>query len=554
MGALSLLTGATARLASAARFDEIVDTVVQEIVKLGFGGVWLAVLDDQTGALSTLKDLVDGVETTYKAPVVIDVRTPLGLGFLERRMVNVTDPGSLVVVDSEDDQVPPGKLMLRRPVYDRLRGRPFAIGPLLGSRGQSVGALGLSWYLGGQTIPDGLFAQGLLRELIDHLGIAIERAAHVAQLDAKLTRAEAARVGDARLKAIGELAAAVAHDLNNLCGIALLAVGVGLRSPADAFDVLPRIERANRAIGDLVARLQRIARPSIEVEAADLKQIVDDILVMVKPILREQSIEVEVELPALPPVRCEAVLVHQVLLNLLLNAHDALSVTETPQRRIAIRAEHDDDVVRLVVADNGPGIAPEMFGRLFQPFNTTKTGGHLGLGLAAARTSLSSFGGQIEGRNAPIGGAEFEITLLAASPGVIESGTPPRPLPAVADRPRHARILAVDDDPDVVYIIRAFLEPLGYELATATDPIQAIAAAKSEAFDLVLCDIGLPRQSGVDVCRLLRETGYQGKLVLMTGWDTHALTADQRAPAWDTLLKKPFVCTDLVNVIDTLLA
>lgn len=527
--------------------------MVQEIVKLGFGAVWLAVLDDETGTLSTLKDVVDGVDTSYKTPVAIDPRTPLGLGFAERRIINVAEPGSLFVLESEDDAVPPGTLMLRRPIYDRLRGRPFATGPLLGSRGQPVGSLGLSSYLGGQTIPDGLFAHGLLRELIDHLGIAIERAVHVAQLDAKLSRAQAAMVGDARLKAIGELAAAVAHDLNNLCGIALLAVGVGQRSPADAFDVLPRIERANRAIGDLVARLQRIARPSVESQAADLHQIVDDILIMVKPILREQSIEVEVDLPPVPPVRCEAVLVHQVLLNLLLNAHDALAGTATPERRIAIRVSHDDELVRLVVADNGPGIAPEMFARLFQPFNTTKSSGHLGLGLAAARASLSSVGGQIEGRNAATG-AEFEITLVAAPPGTAESRTPPRPLPAVAERARNARILAVDDDPDVVYIIRAFLEPLGYELATATDPAQAIAAAKSQPFDLVLCDIGLPKQSGLDVCRLLREAGYKGKLVLMTGWDTHTLTSDQRAAACDTLLKKPFVCTDLVHVIDTLLA
>src|SRR3569832_303838 len=112
MGPLSLLTGVTARLASAARFDEIVDTVVQEIVKLGFGAVWLAVLDEKTGGLSTLKDVIDGVDSSYKTPVAIDPRTPLGLGFAERRMINVSDPSSLLVLESEDQQVPPGRLGL----------------------------------------------------------------------------------------------------------------------------------------------------------------------------------------------------------------------------------------------------------------------------------------------------------------------------------------------------------------------------------------------------------------------------------------------------------
>jgi len=553
MGAFDLLTGVTARLASTARLDEIVDTVVHEIVHLGFRGVWIAVLNEDGSALTTLKDVVDGVESTYKAPVILDVRTPLGVGFRERRMVNVVDPGALHVLDRDDDQVPPGKLVLRRAVFDRLRGRPFASGPLLGSRGQPVGALGLSSYHGGQPIPDTMFAPGLLRVLIDHLGFAIERAVHVAQLDAKLSKAQAAMVSDARFKAIGELAAAVAHDLNNLCGVASLAVSVGSRSPSDAFDVMPRIERAVRAFGDLVSRLQRIARPSAEAQVADLGQVIDDILIMVKPILREHAIEVEVDLPAVPPVRCEPVLLHQVLLNLLLNAHDALG-SASGQRRITVRVRSDEDLVQVTVADNGPGIAPAVLARLFQPLTTTKSGAHLGLGLAAARSALKTFGGQIDGRNPPGGGAEFEVTLAAASPGELEHSTPPRPVPAVADHARHARILAVDDDPDVVDIIQAYLEPLGYELSTATSAAQALAAATSQPFDLVLCDIGLPKQSGLDVCRLLRDAGYRGKLVLMTGWDTHALDAERRSGTCDTLLKKPFAGTDLIHVIDTLLA
>ena len=553
MGAFDLLTGVTARLASTARLDEIVDTVVHEIVHLGFRGVWIAVLNEDGSALTTLKDVVDGVESTYKAPVILDVRTPLGVGFRERRMVNVVDPGALHVLERDDDQVPPGKLVLRRAVFDRLRGRPFASGPLLGSRGQPVGALGLSSYHGGQPIPDTMFAPGLLRVLIDHLGFAIERAVHVAQLDAKLSKAQAAMVSDARFKAIGELAAAVAHDLNNLCGVASLAVSVGSRSPSDAFDVMPRIERAVRAFGDLVSRLQRITRPSAEARVADLGQVIDDILIMVKPILREHAIEVEVDLPAVPPVRCEPVLLHQVLLNLLLNAHDALG-SASGQRRITVRVRSDEDLVQVTVADNGPGIAPAVLARLFQPLTTTKSGAHLGLGLAAARSALKTFGGQIDGRNPPGGGAEFEVTLAAASPGELEHSTPPRPVPAVADHARHARILAVDDDPDVVDIIQAYLEPLGYELSTATSAAQALAAATSQPFDLVLCDIGLPKQSGLDVCRLLRDAGYRGKLVLMTGWDTHALDAERRSGTCDTLLKKPFAGTDLIHVIDTLLA
>jgi signal transduction histidine kinase len=557
MGAFDLLAGLTARLASTARLDEIVDVTALEIAKLGFGAVWIAVLDEPSGSLSTLKQLVDGADITHEMPTsfALDLHSRIGHGPGDHRMLNVTDPESVHVVES-GSEAPPDKLALPRALHDHMRGRPSAWGSLLGSRGQSVGALGLSSYRGKQPIPDAVLSHGLLRAFMDHLGIAMERALLVGRaerLDASLTKAQAVIAADARIKAVGELATAVAHDLNNLAGIALLAVGVGLRSPADAVDALPRIERANRAIGDLVARLQRIARPSTgEPEAANLPRIVDDILMMVRPILREHSIEIEADLPVVPPVVCDPVLIHQVVLNLVLNAQDALAGVSVDRRHIKVRVRDDAGVVRLTIADTGPGIAPDAFARLFQPFVTTKGGAHLGLGLAAAHAALEQFGAQLGARNDPTGGAVFEVTFVAAA--LAPDAQPPLPPAAPIEAPRPARILAVDDDPDVVYVIRAYLEPLGYEVSTATGPAQAIAAASSQVFDLVLCDIGMPKQSGLDVCHALRSHGYRGKLVLMTGWETEALGADQRAAECDTMLKKPFVGTDLIRVIGSLLA
>ncbi|HEX7838052.1 MAG TPA: response regulator, partial [Kofleriaceae bacterium] len=118
---------------------------------------------------------------------------------------------------------------------------------------------------------------------------------------------------------------------------------------------------------------------------------------------------------------------------------------------------------------------------------------------------------------------------------------------------RRARILAIDDDDDVVYIIRAYLEPHGHAVATATSSEQALEIAAAQAFDLVLCDIGMPKQNGIDVCRSLRGGGYLGKLVLMTGYDHYALSDEQRAPECDALLKKPFVGGELIRLIESLL-
>lgn len=497
MGDLDLLAAVTTRLASVVRLDDVVEVATRTAIDLGFSGAWLSVLDEQ----GATQPLTQGQEASVET---------------------ARETRSL---------------------------------PLQGSRKQTIGRIRLASERGAAALSDSAVAQGVVRAFLDHVGLALERALQVGQLETRLDRAQTAITDDARLKAIGELAASAAHDLNNLSGIALLAVSVGMRSASEAFDALPRIERANRAIGDLVARLQRIARPpSAESEAADLKQVIDDLLIMAAPVLREQLIEVATELPAVPLVRCDPVLVHQVLLNLLLNASDALGEVAGRSRTIMIRVSHDDAAIRVRVSDNGPGLPPDVLARLFQPFMTTKSRGHLGLGLAAAKTALGSYGATLDARNAPTGGAVFEVAFAAAALGVPPHATPARPLPMVPDRPRRARILAVDDDPDVVYIIRAFLEPLGYELATATGSAQALAAASEQEFDLVLCDIGLPKQSGLDVCRQLRAAGFQGKLVLMTGWDTHALSSDERAAECDTLLKKPFVGSDLIQVIDTLLA
>jgi signal transduction histidine kinase/CheY-like chemotaxis protein len=558
MGPFDVLAELTGRLASTTRLDDVVDLALHEIARLGFDAVWMAVIDEQTGNLATLKAMIDGVEATHVMPKLFipDVRQPLGRGFRERRAINITDPGSLHIIERDDDPVPPGKLALPRASLDRTHGHPFACCPLLGSQGEPVGAVCVSSYHGGQPIPDAMLSHGVLRAIIDLLAIAMERALQaerIERLNACLVKAQAAIARDARVKTVGELAAAVAHDLNNLSGIALLAASVGSRSAADAVDTMPRIERAIRAIGDLVARLQRIARrPSGDGEAANLTQIVDDIVVMVKPLLREQSIEIEAELPAVPPVRCDPVLIHQVVLNLVINARDALVAVPSDRRRIKLRVHDDGGVVRLIVADTGPGIAAEVFAHLFEPFFTTKRAGHFGLGLASGQAALAQYGAQLDAHNASAGGAVFELTLMAAPSQLAPGAAPPRPGPIM--RSRSARILAVDDDTDVVEFIVAYLEPFGYEVSTATTSARALELARSQDFDLVLCDVGMPKQSGIEVARELRAGGYRGKLVLMTGWDTPTLSSDARAADCDQLLKKPFVGTELVDVLDALLA
>jgi signal transduction histidine kinase/CheY-like chemotaxis protein len=555
----NILARMTARLSSTARLDEIVDTVLEQIVELGFGAVWMASLDESTGMLRTLKEVIDGVDTTHEMPEiwVADLRQPVGHGFRERRLINIVDPESLYIIERDDDQIPLGKLALPRVIYEHLRGHPFACGPVLGSRGQPVGAVGLSSYLGNQPIPDEILEGGLLRAFLDHLGIAMERAANITKLErlnADLVKAQATIATDARIKAVGELAAAVAHDLNNLSGVALMAISVGERSPADAYQVLPRIARANRAIGELVARLQRVARTGAAHDpgqVADPQQIVDDVLALVSPVLRERGVELEQDLPPVSPVRADPVLIHQIALNLVLNAQEAMQSVSAYQRRLRVSLREVGDEVVLTVADTGPGIAPEVLSQLFQSFVTTKPG-HAGLGLAAAHASLKHFGGRIEGRNKPDGGAVFEVTLVRAP----EARVAPVAAARASERSaqRSGKILVVDDDPDIVTVVCAFLEPLGYEVTTASSADQAIELAAAKPFDIVICDVGMPQRNGLEAAEMLQRSGFRGKLVLMTGWDSTGIRNDRRAAEADLILAKPFLGAELLEAIDSLLA
>src|SRR5262249_34687492 len=115
-GPFELLAGLTARLASTAELDEIVDTGLAEIVHLGFGAVWMAALDDASGHLLTIKEVIEGVDTTHEMPRIfmLDMRQPIGHGFRERRMINIADPDALYIIDDDAAQVPEGRLALPR--------------------------------------------------------------------------------------------------------------------------------------------------------------------------------------------------------------------------------------------------------------------------------------------------------------------------------------------------------------------------------------------------------------------------------------------------------
>jgi signal transduction histidine kinase len=552
--AFHLLAKMTSRLASMADLDDIATLVSDEIAALGFGAIWIAVLDEPTGHLITVRELIDGRDTTHEMPriSILDMRQPIGHGFRERRMINIQRPESLMIIEDHAEGIPPDEMALPRVIFEHLRGHPFACGPLLGSHNQPVGALGLSSYRGCQPLPDELFEDGLLRAFMSHLGIAMERARFLQRLEhlnSDLVRTQNLLVQESRMRAVGELASAVAHDLNNLSGIVVMALSAVNGIDAQNQQTISRAERANQAIGELSRRLQRIARSGSDPKsgAVDLRQLVDDIVVLIRPICREDGIRLSLSAPNEPViVQGDQTMVRQAAMNVVLNARDAVKSVAAERRAIDIVIAASGGEVQLEVRDQGPGVPPELIEQIFHPFVTTKEG-HAGLGLATVQSSMKHFGGRVEIVDPPGGrGACFRLTFNASlerSAGAAEVEAP---------RPKRLRILVVDDEPEFVAVVRDTLVQDGHEVIGADNGDDALNKVAHDRFDVILMDLGLPRRNGLEVVRAMRGEGISSKIVLMTGWDGEAVGADPRVSFCDTVLQKPFRRRELEGVLSTL--
>ncbi len=229
-----------------------------------------------------------------------------------------------------------------------------------------------------------------------------------------------------RLAQVGRLAAGVAHEVNN--PLAFIQANLRFlleelpredRSLGDCLEALQETQAGVERIQQIVQDLTRLARGAPETEPRQvgncpLPIVIEESLRLAS--VRLKKLAVEVEVPSeVPLVRADARRLGQVLLNLLLNAADALEESRVPGPRVALKVQAEARRVCLVLEDNGPGFAPEHLPRLFTPFFTTKAQGQgTGLGLALSREYVEGFGGSLRAENRPEGGARFTVELLSA--------------------------------------------------------------------------------------------------------------------------------------------
>ncbi len=346
-----------------------------------------------------------------------------------------------------------------------------------------------------------------------------------------------ARLRDSqKMEAIGKLAGGIAHDFNNvltaISGNARLA-GTDLPAGHPVQVSLAEIAKATTRAANMVRQILAFSRhQEAELKVIHIRPVIEEAVNLLRATM-PAMIEIRAELGRdLPPVLAEATQIHQVLMNLGVNARDAMrptgGVIEILLAALDVDGEtsrlnadlHTGRYVLLSVSDTGCGMDPATLGRVFDPFFTTKAAGEgTGLGLASVHGIVMSHGGAISVRSAPGEGTTFDLYFpaCAAEPDDAPAKLPP---PADSARGRDEHILYVDDEEPLVFLAARMLKRMGYRVTGFTRAEEALAAfqAEPDSFDVVITDLTMPGMSGSDLARELLKVRPRLPIVMATGY------------------------------------
>ena len=361
-----------------------------------------------------------------------------------------------------------------------------------------------------------------------------------------------------RLVSAGLLLTGVAHELNNpltaVSGYAqLMQEGQSQEEMRKAATQLHR--EAGRAIRIVRNLLLFVREDSGAKEPVSLSGLVDAALELRRYELKVGNIHVRQTLEKdLPPVRGNLHQLEQAILNLLLNAEQALKSRSGYGTIHFQLSRAEAGRVQLSISDDGPGVPSEHLAQVFEAFFTTKDPQQgTGLGLAITRAIVEEHGGEIRAENNAEGGATFRMFLPAAAGPVADRSTLPVARPVGIPR---GRILVVDDEPTVASLIADVLQKDGCRVSTFTDSQAALAQALREAFELIICDIRMPGLNAPAFFHALcREKPEMAQRLLLTTGDTlarktQAFLEDTQLP----VLLKPFQVEELRAAVVNALA
>ncbi len=371
-----------------------------------------------------------------------------------------------------------------------------------------------------------------------------------------------------RLESIGTLAGGIAHDLNNILSPIMIAADMlRLENPdPSARRWLSLIQENAERGSDLIKQVLTFARGMKgERVSVQLKHILKDLISVLKETL-PKSINVTYNIePDLEVVAADPTQVHQVLMNICINARDAmpdggtLSITasnvtiDENYARLNIDAEPGRYIL-INISDTGIGMSKKTRDRIFDPFFTTKEiGKGTGLGLATSLTIIKGHGGLINVYSEPGRGTRFSV-YFPANAGEEAEGVESTAAAAIPHGSGEL-VLVVDDEENIREAARATLERFGYTVVTAPNGKEAMAVYSSRGGEVaaVLTDLAMPKMDGTTLIRKLRQASPELKLIAMSGLMNADQNAELRELGANSNLAKPFTAEALLNTLAAVL-
>lgn len=355
-----------------------------------------------------------------------------------------------------------------------------------------------------------------------------------------------------KMQAVSQLAAGIAHEINNNLAV-ILGYSEFLLGTSGSFgdvvrEALSAIQEQSVDCANTVRRIQLFSRrvPKTQFSSFSLNDLIENVIAANdalwdnQPDGQEIGIKVETDLADLPEIYAYEAGLKEALTSLAVNAAEALPRGGV----VSFRTRALGDQVLIEVSDNGAGITLQVINRIFDAFFTTKGPASSGLGLSIAYNLITQQGGKISVDSQEGKGTTFTISLAYQA-----AEAPVVPVLQKSGVQKSLSVLVIDDEPMVADVFRTFLEASGNRVVTCLSGSNALEIFENQDFDLALIDLGMPKMDGWEVSRRINKLNPEFPIILATGWNVSVEEGRDQGAQVRAVLKKPFGMQDLSSAI-----
>ncbi|MGR3303079.1 MAG: response regulator [Candidatus Scalindua sp.] len=366
-----------------------------------------------------------------------------------------------------------------------------------------------------------------------------------------------------KLNALGLQSSGIAHDFNNILGIILGYLDIVKAGISDenvqVLDSLNIIEKAARDGAEIVDKIQQFSKIKKDHEKVemliDLIEIVDEAMKFTMPRWKTEAQSKGIEYEIIKHnfttskyrTRCNPSELREVVINIINNSIDAMP--NGGKIELSVRTEGDNVVISIT--DNGIGISDDIKDKVFDPFFTTKGVKRSGLGMSLSYSIMARYGGEIKIDSCPGKGTTMQLKMPLCYEEVVQYKEEKTSVVTV----HSANILVIEDEEVILDMMRVVLESKGHNVFVAQDSSVGLKMYENNVYDIVLCDLAMPKLNGWQVARFIKEFDAVRKksktpVVLITGYELDTEAIDYRSEGVDYILNKPIEFAKLHKIIE----